>query len=265
MTLQIIGGLVFLFLAIRLYRFNQYIKRYLVAYDIKILTNEKKEDLYYLNFTVVFGKGYFNKKYFTAIGNLRSKKRFSDEMLRQMLSLTEIKNLYGKTSQSEIEYKYTYFQSLKEASDKNSSGEYLVYYTIVDQAALDFVDSQLDELKKDGAKYYDGGVAKFKKGDYKGAVDSLSKAIELNRNNGDIYFDRAGAKKKLGDNRGAIQDYTKAIELNPSDADAYCGRAYSKGSLEDYQGAVTDALRAIEIKPDHVDALKLVQFFQKKS
>jgi tetratricopeptide (TPR) repeat protein len=260
-----IVGLIILFLTIRLYRFSRYIKKHLVPYEIKILSNDKTGDFYKLDFVAVFGKGYFKREYINVIGNFKSKNFFSVQMLKEMLTLTEIENFYDRKKADEVEYKYTYFQSFGEASSDSNSGEFIVSYSIVNQAGIDFATSMMGNSERDDSlSYYQSGVTKFKRANYKGAIDDISKAIDLRPNIGDMYFDRAGARKKLGDHKGAIGDYTKAIELNPNDADAYSARGYSRAALKDYQGAVDDASKAIEIKPDHVDAKKTLEFFADK-
>lgn len=118
-------------------RFNAYMKKYLVPFEIRIISQEKTIASYHINFSVVFGKGYFKREYFTAIGYFVSDKEFTLPKLKEMLVLTEITPFYQgdqlKSSDYTIEYKYSI------------DGDYTVSYTIIDQAALDFAERAMNE------------------------------------------------------------------------------------------------------------------------
>ena len=79
--------------------------------------------------------------------------------------------------------------------------------------------------------YFDDGISKTQKEEYKAAISDYSKAIKINPEYADAYFYRGCAKHKLGDFRGAISDFTKAIKVNPNYVDAYYYRGLAKDDL----------------------------------
>ena len=107
---------------------------------------------------------------------------------------------------------------------------------------------------KTAEDYFNSGLDKYDKQDYKGAIEDYNKAIELNPNYALAYSIRGAAKGELKDYRGAMQDYNKAIEFNPNDASAYYNRGNAKSYLIDYRGAIQDYNKAIEFNPNHADA-----------
>ena len=79
--------------------------------------------------------------------------------------------------------------------------------------------------------YFDYGITKTQKEEYRAAISDYSKAIKINPEYADAYFYRGCAKHKLGDFRGAISDFTKAIQINPNYVDAYYYRGLCKDDL----------------------------------
>ena len=105
----------------------------------------------------------------------------------------------------------------------------------------------LNSFGQTAEDYYNKGISKFNKKNYKGAISKFNKTIILNPNYADAYINRGIAKKKTLDYSGAIADYNKAIQLNPNYADAYNNRGDAKYQLEDYTGACKDWTKAGEL------------------
>ena len=61
------------------------------------------------------------------------------------------------------------------------------------------------------------------------------------------YFDMGIAKSNKGDWRGAMQDYNKAIELEPIYTDAYINRGVAKGNLGQKDSGCLDLSKAGEM------------------
>ena len=91
-------------------------------------------------------------------------------------------------------------------------------------------------------EYFNKGLEKGKKGDYRGAIQDFNKAIQLNPNLADVYNYRGLAKGLLDDLRGAIQDFNKAIQLNPNFALAYYKRGNAKIKLGQKDSGCLDLL-----------------------
>lgn len=93
--------------------------------------------------------------------------------------------------------------------------------------------------------YYDRGLAKKLKGDYKSALEDFIIAIDSDASNkADAYYERGLIKyHKLKDSEGALKDYSTAIELNPTESDYY----YSKAMLLDDNEAVENLTKALEL------------------
>ncbi len=100
---------------------------------------------------------------------------------------------------------------------------------------------------KTAEDYFNSGLIKSKKQDYKGAILDYTKAIELNPNYAEAYSNRGTAKDKLQDYRGAIQDFNKAIELNPNLAGAYNSRGLDKIYLGQKDNGCLDLSKAGEL------------------
>jgi tetratricopeptide (TPR) repeat protein len=106
--------------------------------------------------------------------------------------------------------------------------------------------------KRDARGYYERGVSKAEKENYKGALADLNMAIELDKSLIEAYFARAFYVKEItGDYQGAIEDYTTAIDLKSDDNDfnLYSNRGHAKFMLKDYKGAITDIQMALSLNP----------------
>lgn len=107
--------------------------------------------------------------------------------------------------------------------------------------------------KKDAQAYYERGMNKVAKENYKQALEDFTQAIEMDKDFADAYYARAFyVKEKTGDYIGAIEDYTQTIELqtNDNDAKAYSNRGHAKFMLKDYKGAIDDIQAALSLDPN---------------
>jgi len=68
-------------------------------------------------------------------------------------------------------------------------------------------------LAQTAEDYVNKGVAKYEKGDYRGAIQDFNKAIELKPNDALLYGLRGSAKIRLGQIDSGCLDLSKAGEL----------------------------------------------------
>ncbi|MCX5778744.1 MAG: exonuclease domain-containing protein [Elusimicrobia bacterium] len=77
-------------------------------------------------------------------------------------------------------------------------------------------------------QYYNSGIEKSKKGDYKSAEKDFSKSLKLNPANLDAYHCRGYARNEIRDYRGALEDINKILKINPN----YKHGAYNRDLME---------------------------------
>jgi len=103
--------------------------------------------------------------------------------------------------------------------------------------------------------YFEKGVAKYNKFDYKEAIRLLDSAIILNPRYSEAFNSRGLAKGYIEDYKGAIADYDKAIEFNPKFGMAYHNRGISKRNNGDFHGACDDWNKALGMGVEEVKVL----------
>lgn len=101
-----------------------------------------------------------------------------------------------------------------------------------------------------GDFYFERGITKAEKGNYKGSIKDFTKAIEINPKDGVAYFLRGLSKNYLKLYEDAINDFNSAIAIIPDDPNFFYERGVSKFNLNLYQEAVEDFTKAIKINPD---------------
>ncbi|URD48961.1 hypothetical protein [Chroococcidiopsis sp. CCNUC1] len=62
-------------------------------------------------------------------------------------------------------------------------------------------------------EFYQQGIDRGRKGQYKEAFDDLTQAINLNPEFAEAYIYRAHARTLTGDKQGAVTDFQKAIDI----------------------------------------------------
>ncbi len=96
--------------------------------------------------------------------------------------------------------------------------------------------------------FFDSGLAKYNKGDKRGAINDYTESIRLKHPELHLpYLGRGLAKLELGDKQGAINDYNEAIRLKPDYADAYYNRGNVYQQLGQNQRALSDFRQAARI------------------
>jgi tetratricopeptide (TPR) repeat protein len=105
--------------------------------------------------------------------------------------------------------------------------------------------------------FYNNGLAKVAKGDYKGAIKDFDKVIELKPYE-DAYVSRGNIKRVFNeDYDGSIADYTSAINLNHNNQNAYyyMGIAYYNKALKEKEINIDHLIK--KSKEDFEKYLKL--------
>jgi tetratricopeptide (TPR) repeat protein len=106
-------------------------------------------------------------------------------------------------------------------------------------------------------EFYDKGVGKFNKKDYKGAIADLSLVLSIDSTNAEAYFWRGRASYEDGDKEGAVTDYNQALKFAPNHADAYYWRGLAFGNQDKHKLALADFDERIRLKPDDTYAYYL--------
>ena len=136
---KIIIALVSLYILIKFYNFNKYIKKFLVPNEIQITNDEIGINGQNLTFVVKFSKGFFKKEYFTTIGEMTNKNPLNANDLKKLLTLTEIKTFNSNNPNSEQDYFYI------QESNPHGSSEYKIKFLTIE-------DSIIDNLKNSAGK-----------------------------------------------------------------------------------------------------------------
>lgn len=107
--------------------------------------------------------------------------------------------------------------------------------------------------------YYESGVEKYKKENYRGALKDLNKAIEMDPNYAEAFFVRGNVSYgRFNQNLSkAKEDYTTAIKLNPQFLKAFYNRGLANMDLEKYTDAIDDFTKVIEIDPYYIKAYQI--------
>lgn len=104
-------------LLFRLYRFNRYLDIYLVPYRIKMIRNEVFGEVQQLTFDVKFGSGFFKKKYFTTICEMKNKNALNSYDLETLLTSTKISTF--RDGHKTATQKYYFIQSRNPDANEN--------------------------------------------------------------------------------------------------------------------------------------------------
>ena len=206
----------------------------------------------------------------TALGYLESS--LSVEILLQ--SLEELKNSAikypeGQKPRSLINYMVTLAEALANTKVPNlffrfdyirreMGGEYSIF-----GGQTKFVIQQLASAEKielpSGASAYDyfqQGLIKIKKHDFKGAIEVLTKGIKIKGATDQelcwIYSNRGLAKQRLGDLLGSIADFDQALKINPKDDSAYLNRGAIKQQMRNLTGALKDFKKVLSLNPNNI-------------
>ena len=114
-------------------------------------------------------------------------------------------------------------------------------------------DEVISERPNYGIAYNNRGLARYEKGDVKGALADYTEAIRLTPALASAYFNRADALYDKGDIKAALADYDQAIRLRSRHAIAYNNRGLARKSMGDFSGALADYDEAIRLKPNVAD------------
>ena len=96
-------------------------------------------------------------------------------------------------------------------------------------------------------EYFDGGILKETKKDYKGAIKEFKKATTEDANYATAYFKKGICQMALRDYNSAVEDFDNVIRIDSRNAEAYLKRAVSLISLQKYQQALLDLDKVIVV------------------
>ncbi|WP_152589074.1 caspase, EACC1-associated type [Nostoc sphaeroides] len=102
--------------------------------------------------------------------------------------------------------------------------------------------------------FYDRGIDKSNKKDYKGAIEDFNEVLRLDRNRVLAYYQRGYALNKLEKYNEAIEDFNEYLKINPNDVDALNMRGLSYYNLDKYEQAITDCTNAIKLNSEYAHA-----------
>lgn len=102
-------------------------------------------------------------------------------------------------------------------------------------------------------EYFDRGISKEAKKDYKGAIKEFKKATTEDANYATAYFKMGICQMALRDYNSAVEDFDNAIRIDSKNAETYEKRAVSLISLQKYEEALLDLDKVIEVDPTTPD------------
>ena len=105
--------------------------------------------------------------------------------------------------------------------------------------------------------FFESGILKHKKQDFKGAIKDYTKAIKSDKENKDAYFNRGTCELALKDFKSAMSDFNKTIKIDPKFVKAYYSRATVFVSQQKYTEALPDLDKTIELDAAFPNALTL--------
>ncbi len=112
-------------------------------------------------------------------------------------------------------------------------------------------------------EYFDNGIEKQNKQNFKGALSDYSKAIELEEAFIEAYYNRALVYLNLEKHKEAMSDLDKVIEINERFPNALITRGLIYVILEDKEACCRDFLKAKEIGDTAANRL-LAQYCENK-
>lgn len=95
--------------------------------------------------------------------------------------------------------------------------------------------------------YFNDGLQKHKKKDYKGAIKEYNKALKMIPNYRDAYYNRGTCQMELENFEEAMADFTSCTIVDPKYAKAYFSRAYLTFRAGNHLDAVPDLDTAIQL------------------
>ena len=101
--------------------------------------------------------------------------------------------------------------------------------------------------------YYEQGIEKYEKEDYKGAIESYDMAIEKGGKWSGLYYNRGLAKHDNKDFEGAIKDYNEAIYWDYFKIDRFYNVELAKKKLDSFKGDAM-SLKGNSIDENYVNA-----------
>ncbi|MEH2247992.1 caspase, EACC1-associated type [Nostoc sp.] len=102
--------------------------------------------------------------------------------------------------------------------------------------------------------FYDRGLDKSNKKDYKGGIEDFNEVLRLDPNFTIAYYNRGYARNELKDYKGAIEDLNQYIWVNPNHANSYFSRGWAYYNLDNYKQAIIDYNKTIQINPKYAFA-----------
>ena len=174
--------------------------------------------------------------------DVQPQKRYSDEVMRQVVGEKEIQDLDG-------------FVVFAKSMDGDENG-YLNKQELLDAAeAWEHLNSPEDEeqlsLEEEVNTLLQAGEESSRKNDSKGALASFNKAISLDPSCDMAWFNRGVLLEAQQDARGARQAFQICLDLNEEHAPATANLAILLERIGDEAGAYDMAKKALEFFPGH--------------
>lgn len=102
-------------------------------------------------------------------------------------------------------------------------------------------------------EYFEKGILKETKKDFKGAIKEFKKAINEDLNYSPAYFEKGICQMALTDYESAVEAFDNVIRIDFKNSQAYLKRAVSLISLQKYKEALLDLDKLIELDSSTAD------------
>ncbi len=118
---------------------------------------------------------------------------------------------------------------------------------------------------KNGAAWYNLGLARGRQENHSGAEEAFSKAVKLDPKNGAAWYNLGLARLRQENHTGAEEAFSKAVKLDPKNVAAWVNLGLARRRQENHTGAEEAYSKAVKLDPKNAanwKTLGIIRFMQ---